>query len=231
MGLRRRLVRAAAVLAVLPLAACGLRGEVRVQPDDLLVDLTLQFPSNGPIASLRLCVPEDWDPATVAVTPVNAPPGQTACRLAGTLSHDAFGPWVHVASSPDVVFVRIPEQVLELAARDGERLEDFDVTFHFPGEVIATSGEPELFGTSVRWTDLELARRTGMNATARLTPAEPVWLVASLAGLVWGLTLTRVAGRLRRPLGPGRSEPGSVGDGEPEPASVPDDPSVWAPDA
>ena len=237
-----RIARAAAVLALLPLTACGLRGEVTVEPDVLSIDVVVTTP--------REVNDTGWGPCTtgslgseVALKVEPVPPADgsddVACRLQGDLAHDAVVPWVSLVTSASdgVIFAHVPTGgVLRDVFGTGE-LADLDLTVHFPGQVVSTNGAVEATGTSVRLADPQAFRDQGFAATARTESTVPVWVLSALAGLGWGAILTGLVGRLRSRVdvpSPGPQDsapPREEATPEPPAPAPPGAPTVWAPDA
>ncbi len=81
---RRRLARAAAALAVLPLAACSLRGEAWLDAESLRFDVTVAYPSQTD----GICRGDSWYFQPLEIDTLDAPRGREACRVTGSISHD-----------------------------------------------------------------------------------------------------------------------------------------------
>lgn len=195
------IARAAASLALLPLTACGLRGEVTVEPDVLSIDLVVTVPREESDKSEGPCTP-GWLGSEVAlkVKPVLLADGsnEVACHLQGELAHSAVAPWAWLvaSSSEGVVFVQVPAGGVLPTVSGADKLAHVDVTVHFPGQVVSTNGALNAFGTSVRVTDAQALWAHGFSATARTEAGVAGWVLPAFAGLGWGAILTGVVGSL-----------------------------------
>lgn len=230
-----RLARAAAVLAMLPLAACTLDGDLFVHADRVDLDVTATHRSFGE-GHNGLCLPDRWDNTGVALTKLPAPDGTLACHLKGTIQGNDFSfPLLSiVVVGEDHLFLRLPPGYL-FWGPENDPLTALDLTVRFPGNVVAATSGGQVVGPLVRWTDPALVAKEGLTATASLHPSIPVGVFPAGLGLVWGSALALGAAWLRRGSAPGalpRREPpadeapaNETPAGPPEP---PQDPSVWA---
>ena len=235
----RRIAHLAGLALLLPLAGCSLRGDVWFEPDaHARVDLVVAYETSSPLASLSPCT-QDRLLSTLTSKPVRAATGYVACHLTGRtqLTGNAVGQWGSAVVAQDFVFLRPtwPQFLGEV----GE-VSDFDVTLHFPGDVVAASRGAEVVGHTVRLNDPALALAEGLAVTARTRPTLPSWLVPLVGGLGWGIALALGVSWFLGWLGEDPADPAtSAGpDDEPGTDDEPDtepveeqDPSIWAPDA
>lgn len=229
-----RTVRAAVVLALLPLAACSVQGDIVVGDDALSLDLTISHATSGdgvgdsPCSSMN----GEW-----VMTPLPSPPGTIACSLEGEVPLVAATGAGLLLQGRDHLFLRWPPSAL---SREDDPLEAVDVSVHFPGAVVAASDGAWVYGSTVRWTDADRVRTEGVSATASRYSPIPRWALPAGLGVVWGAAAVGGLTWLRRrPVAlrnagdaVGEASAGTVAAPEsPESPAEPEDPRVWAPDA
>ncbi len=255
--LQRCVKAAAALVGLLALTGCTLSGTATFSRDDIDVDVIVQHrdplagprTSDGSISAVNVC--GDWNVGGLAKEALQAPSGEVACRLRGSLplpdGTDSNEYSSMMARSNGNIFITMPDGWFSPGSYT-EQLTSIDLTLRFPGPVVATSTGGQLGVSSVHVTDPEAIIRSGLWVTARDTPFDPIFVLGAAALTVGAALGAGASWLLLRRNGPilatAAAEPliAHAPDDLPEvpesahhhahqppaPALPPEDPTVWS---
>lgn len=241
--MRRPLVLLVAAAAAL-LSGCTVTGHVAIEPRAAVVDLRLQHSVESSDGNgTRPCTDMIGIPH-LNVTPADAPQGQIACTLTGTLpldTEESSSVMSLLVASDRLVALSVPPAYLS-GSWGSAALTGIDVTVSFPGELITHTGTGTFGGQQVRWNDAQVVRRVGIIAVSRPAGSPPWTLLSYLGTAAAGLALGGGAAWWWRrrdasapdastePAPPTEADADAPREAPPEPtAPQPEDPTVWAP--